>query len=334
MGIDCCQLHCHSSYSFKDGLNLPSELVERAAELGQPGFGLTDHGVLFGAPALFSACKQYGIKGVIGMEAYEAVPHEFDMERDGEIFKIKWADLNGRDRYYHLTIWVLNEIGWRNLCELHTRAWTRQYNPSQRGKPLLDRASMERHNEGLMIGLSCMASRTSVTLARHNEDAAYEAAKWYVDVFGPDRVVMEIMGNLPEQQSAIRGQRRVANRLGIHVVATNDVHYRDRIDGVENGPHHTLVQARAFKKADTEQATDRADDGFGQWYGSDGFYLKTGEEMLATGGFQIDEITRSCEILDKVDFDFDALPKPKPPIAAIPEPGEDPAFDAYCAIHA
>lgn len=330
MGIDCCQLHVHSTNSFKDGLTPVGELVARAAELEMPGMGLTDHGVLFGAPQLFAACAKQGIKGVIGMEAYEAVPHTFDMERDGEIFKVKWADLGERDRYYHLTIWVLNLTGWVNLCALHSLSWSSAYNPTQRGKPLVDRASLEQHSEGLMIGLGCMASRTSQILSRSGEDEAYKHAKWYADTF-PGRVVMEVMGNLPEQQAIMRSQRRIAQKLGVPVLATNDVHYKLQSEGVKDGPHHILVQARAFKKAETEQSADRSDDGFGQWYGSDGFYLKNGTEMLATG-FLPTEVEQSIAILDQVDFEFDKLPKPDPPIAAVPEPGDDPAFDAWAAL--
>lgn len=328
--MDCCQLHVHSTNSFKDGLTPVSEMVEHAAELGMPGMGLTDHGVLFGAPQLFQACAKHNIKGVIGMEAYEAVPHAFDLERDGSVFKIKWADLNGVYRYFHLTLWVLNRAGWVNLCALHARAWSSEYHPTVRGKPLIDRASLEAHSEGLMIGLGCMASRTSQVLASQGEEEAYKTAKWYVDTF-PGRVVMEVMGNLPEQVALMHSQRRIAKRLGIPCMGTNDVHYKEQAEGVENGPHHILVQARAFKKADTEQSTERSDDGFGQWYGSDGFYLKTGAEMLATG-FLPAEIEQTVAVLDRVDFDFSDLPKPKPPIAQVPQPGDEPEFDAWLSL--
>jgi DNA polymerase-3 subunit alpha len=330
-GCPAVQLHVHSRFSFKDGLAPVDDLVGRAAELGMPGMGLTDHGVLYGAPALFRSCKAHGIRGVIGMEAYEAVPHAFDMERDGEVFDVKWADLGDRDRYYHLTLWVMNETGWRNLVALHTQSYTAGFHPNKRGKPLLDRASMERHHEGLMVGLGCMASRTNVTLARESYDlkAAYEQAKWYKEVF-EDRAYMELMGNTADQQALLRPERQLAAKLGMQTVAVNDVHYRDRVDGVENGAHHTLVKSRAFKKADTEASTDKSDDGFGSWYGSDGFYMKSGPEMVETG-FQVDEVARTVEVLDRVTFDFDALSKPKPPIPVLPEPGDDPGFDAYLA---
>lgn len=328
MTIPCCHLHVHSRNSFKDALNGVDELVERAAQLEQPGIALTDHGVLFGAPDLFKYTRQHGIKGVIGMECYEAVPHAFDMERDGEIFKVKWADLNGQDRYYHLTLWVLNAKGWENICALHSRSWTRAYYPTQRGKPLLDRASIEKHSEGLAVGLGCMASRTNQLLSRGLDDEAYKRAQWYADVF-QGRCWIEHHNVLPEQLALIRPQRKLGQRLGIPSVWTGDVHYIDQEDGRENGPHHMLVQARAFKKANTEKTSERSDDGFGQWYGSDGFFLKDGQAALDGGGIQIADLTETLAILDMVDFEFEQLPLPKPPIAAVPAPGEDPSFDAW-----
>lgn len=325
-----CHMHVHARTSFKDGLSPIEDLVARAKLLDQPGIALTDHGVVFGAPDLFKACKKHGIKGVIGMEGYEAVPHEFDMERDGEIFKVKWADLDGRDRYYHLTLWALNLEGWKNLCALHSRSFGSSYYATQRGKPLLDRASLERYSSGLAVGLGCMASRTSLAVARAGQDLdpAYTSAKWYADVF-QGRCFMEIMGNLPEQQALIRGQRKLAARLGIPVLADNDVHYEQKNEGRENGAHHVLVQSRRFKKADTEEATDRSDDGFGSWYGSDGFFMKSATEMLATGGITPADLATSLQLLDLVDFDFSALPPAQPPTAQIPEPGDDESFDAW-----
>ncbi len=77
-------LHVHSEYSLLDGAcklsprkkNKKGEpvgrmsLAERAAELGMPALGLTDHGVMNGAVEHYKACKEHGIKPIIGMEAY------------------------------------------------------------------------------------------------------------------------------------------------------------------------------------------------------------------------------------------------------------------------
>lgn len=329
MGENCCQLHLHSAHSFKDGLAPVADLVARAAELEQPGIGLTDHGVLFGAAQFFKACDKHAIQGVIGMEIYEAVPHTFDPDPKGPhmaVFKNKWQE--GVPRYFHLTLWAQNEVGWRNLCAIHTLSFTEAYKP--KNQPLVDRATLEAHSEGLIVGLGCMASRTNVALAQGGD--GYEEAKWYADVFG-DRLYAEVMSNLPEQTELLRPQRKLAQRLGCPTLATNDVHYVAQADGVEGGPHHTLVQARRWKKKEgAEESGDRSDAGFGQWYGSDEFYLKSEAEMLATSGLLPDEVHRSIEVLDRVDFDFLELPKPAAPQAPVPAEGEDPAFDSWLSV--
>lgn len=327
---NCCQLHCHTAGSFRDGLPLVDELVQRAAELEHPGIGLTNHGNLFDAAQFFKACADHDIKGVIGMEAYEAVPHEFDLERDGPVFKQPYDRSN--PRYYHLTLWVQNVTGWKNLAAMHTQSFMKHHKP--KNQPLLDRAMLERHNEGLIVGLGCIASRTNQALERSGLEDAKRAAAWYKEVFG-DRVYVEVMGNLAEQVALMHSQRQLAKYLDVPTLGTNDVHYLRREDGVENGPHHLLVRARRWaKKEGEEESADKSDAGYGQWYGSDEFFLKDEPEMLATVGMLPQEVHQSVELLSRVDFDFGALDKPAPPVAPIPQPGEDPAFDLWLEMAA
>ena len=63
-------LHAHSEYSLLDGACKIDAMAARAAELGMPALGLTDHGVMNGAVELYKACGKHGIKPVIGLEAY------------------------------------------------------------------------------------------------------------------------------------------------------------------------------------------------------------------------------------------------------------------------
>ena len=49
-------LHVHSEYSLLDGANKIDAMAARAAELGMPALGLTDHGVMNGSVELFKAC--------------------------------------------------------------------------------------------------------------------------------------------------------------------------------------------------------------------------------------------------------------------------------------
>ena len=72
MTSDFVHLHVHSEFSLLDGQSRIQTLVERARELGMPALGLTDHGVMFGVLDFYRACKDAGVKPVIGMESYLA----------------------------------------------------------------------------------------------------------------------------------------------------------------------------------------------------------------------------------------------------------------------
>ena len=70
MSDSAVHLHVHSEYSLLDGACKIDRLAERAAELGMPALGLTDHGVMNGAVEHYKACRAAGIKPIIGLEAY------------------------------------------------------------------------------------------------------------------------------------------------------------------------------------------------------------------------------------------------------------------------
>ena len=62
------ELHCHSAYSFLDGVSLPEELARRASELGYGALALTDHNSLSGSMELAQAAKAHGVRAIHGAE--------------------------------------------------------------------------------------------------------------------------------------------------------------------------------------------------------------------------------------------------------------------------
>ena len=91
------ELHCHSAYSFLDGVSLPHELAWRAGELGHAALALTDHNSVSGSMELAVAAKQYGLHAIHGAEIDLADGH-------------------------HITLLVKDERGWSNLCRIITLA--------------------------------------------------------------------------------------------------------------------------------------------------------------------------------------------------------------------
>src|SRR5439155_18550117 len=113
-------LHVHSEYSLLDGACKIQALAERAAEFGQPALGLTDHGVMNGSIELYKACKEHGIKPILGLEAYLCD----DVRSDAVRYERN-----------HLTLVASNDTGFRNLVELSSAGFLEGY---RRGKANVD----------------------------------------------------------------------------------------------------------------------------------------------------------------------------------------------------
>src|SRR3972149_11345137 len=102
-------LHLHTEFSLLDGLSRIPKLLERVRELGQEVCAITDHGALYGAVDFYQEAHSAGIKPIIGVEAYVAK-----------------GDRRSRDPQekspYHLTLLARDQLGYRNLLPLVTKA--------------------------------------------------------------------------------------------------------------------------------------------------------------------------------------------------------------------
>lgn len=63
-------IHCHSEHSLKDSAMHITSLVNTAKEMGAKAVALTDHGTMTGIVSFMDACKEAGINGIPGVEAY------------------------------------------------------------------------------------------------------------------------------------------------------------------------------------------------------------------------------------------------------------------------
>ena len=90
-------LHRHDEYSTFDGFGKPEELAELAKELGHTSLGISNHGNTNGLVKHYYACKENGIKPVMGCEGY-FLP----------VYK-------PQTRGYHLCLFAKNQEGYTNL---------------------------------------------------------------------------------------------------------------------------------------------------------------------------------------------------------------------------
>ncbi len=250
-------LHCHSEYSLLDGLSRIPDLVNRAAELGQPAVALTDHGAMYGVIEFYRAAKAAGVKPIIGMESYMARRRMED--RHPELDKER----------YHLLLLAMNRTGYRNLLKLASEAQLRGYYY----RPRVDKEALAAHSEGLIVTTGCLAAEVPHFLNRGQEEEAARRLEWYLEVFGRERFFVELQHHdIPELHAVNRTLVAWARKYDLRLVATNDVHYVRPEDAV---PHDVLLCVQTGKRL-TEQNRMRMSDG--------GYYLKSYREMEALFG--------------------------------------------------
>lgn len=209
-------LHVHSHYSLLDGTAKIDDLLDYVKELGMDSVALTDHGVMYGAVEFFKKAKAKGIKPIIGCEIYTA-PEGMHNKRAG-------ID----NKRHHLILLAKNEIGYKNLVQLVTKANLEGYYY----KPRIDDELLSKHSEGL-IGLSaCVQGQIPRLLLAGQYEKAEELAKKYESFFGKGNFYLEIQHH-PEIEDQVKANDRLialSRKTNIPLVATNDIHYLRKED--------------------------------------------------------------------------------------------------------
>ncbi len=210
-------LHVHTEYSLLDGACRIKDLVAAVKAQGQTAVAITDHGVLYGAVQFFQAAKAAGIEPIIGCEIYVAPRSRF--QKEGAV----------DSHPYHFTLLCKNELGYRNLIQLVSKAHLEGFYR----KPRADRALLQQHHEGLIALSGCMSGEVARLLLAGDYAAAKAAAIRDDALFGRGNYYLELHNHdLPEEAKVRAGLKRIAAETGIPLVAANDVHYLRREDAV------------------------------------------------------------------------------------------------------
>ncbi len=122
-------LHVHSEYSILDGACRIGPLVGRAADMGMPAVGLTDHGSMAGAVELARAAGKAGVKPILGCEMYIVDDHATRVQKE---------------RRAHLTLLAETTEGYHNLVRLVSSAYLDGY----WYRPRVDLDQLSAHSAG------------------------------------------------------------------------------------------------------------------------------------------------------------------------------------------
>ncbi len=291
-------LHTHSEYSLLDGANRIEALVKRAKEFEMPALALTDHGCLFGAWTFQKAARAEGIKPILGMEAYVAPGSRKERARAGQ----------GEKAYYHLVLLARDEVGYRNLVKLSSIGYLEGFYI----RPRIDREVLARHSEGLIVTSACMAGEVARHLLAGNWEGALKAAEWYANTF-PDRYYLEVQAHeTPGQKDLNAAVFRLAQELGLPVVATNDAHFLRR----EDHRAHDVLLCIGLGKDLSDPSRMRYDEGL---------YFKSPQEIAAFFPEHPEVLHNTLRIAEEVDLEL----KRKVHLPRFPVPSQFPGPDEY-----
>ena len=284
-------LHAHTEYSMLDGAAKIVDYLKKVKDLNQPAAAITDHGNLYGAMEFVQKANDLGIKPIIGYEAYITPGSRFDRP-DRE-----------NNKRYHLTLLAENNIGYQNLVELVSKAYTEGYYY----KPRIDYELLDQHHDGLIALSGCLGGELAQHLApdgsveegnTSNErsfEKALDIAKKYQSIFGKENYFIEIHNHGIKQQLDILDDLvEIAELIDAPLVAANDSHYVE-----ENGAeaHDALLCVQTNRTLDDESRFR---------FDGSGYYVKSAEEMRKL--FPEDKYPGACDntlaIANRVNYEF------------------------------
>jgi len=225
-------LHLHSQYSLLDGAIGFEKLFKRCKTLGMSSVALTDHGNMFGALEFYTKARSKDIKPVLGIEAYVAPGSRFDRTKT-----------TISDAAYHLILLAENNAGYANLLKLASAGYTEGFYY----RPRIDKEILAQLNEGLIAASACLKGEIPALLAAGDDKAAVAAAESYVKIFGENRFFIELQSHETDEPHINEALKELANKMGLGLVATNDVHFLEQDD---YEAHNCLCCISTGKNAD------------------------------------------------------------------------------------
>ncbi|HEY0789997.1 MAG TPA: DNA polymerase III subunit alpha [Chthoniobacterales bacterium] len=283
-------LHLHTEYSLLDGAIRIPDLVKKAAAAGMPAVAMTDHGNMYGAVEFYQAATKAGVKPIIGCEVYMAPGSMTDK-----------SATSARDAAYHFTLLAKDAEGYRNLVKLVSAA----HLDGQHYKPRIDKDILARHSVGLIGMSACLKGEINVAIVQGDLRKAEHVAGEFRDIFGPENFFLELHDHgIEAQQTCNRALVGLGRKLGLGLVAANDVHFLERS---HHEAHDVMICIGTGAMVHDER----------RMHYSTEVYFKSRDEMAALFGEIPDALANTLRIAEacdlKLDFGVSKYPAYPPP---------------------
>ena len=239
-------LRLHSEYSLVDGLVRLKPLAQKVAELKMPAVALTDFNNFFGLVKFYKACQSNGIKPILGSE----VIIQDDVEETGGS---------------QLVLLICNDIGYKNLTELISRAYQEGQKQST---PTVKLEWLEGHSDGLIALSGGRLGEIGIALISGRKSDAENSLARLMRLF-PQRFYLELQRTgRQDEEDYLHSVIDLSANFDCPVVATNDVRFliRDEFEA-----HEARVCIHEGRTLDDPRRERRF---------SEDQYLRSAEEMF------------------------------------------------------
>ncbi len=317
-------LHVHSQYSILDAAADIYDIVKKAAAMKLGAVALTDHGNMFGAVDFYKACKDSGVKPILGCEFYVAPESRFDKKKE-----------YGARTNFHLTVLAKNTEGYHNLCKLSSIGYTEGFYYH----PRIDYEVLKKYKEGLICLSGCLSSLTSFEALNGKRESLLDKIRWHQDLFGEDYYLELQRHRMSEEdmrsdglyqetwlqqyyQDYINKQDKInailleiSKECKIKVVATNDSHYIERVDW---RAHEILLNIQSGEPTEIWEKDSLGNPKFRvpnpkrRTYPSHECYFKSPEQMIELFKDIPEAISTTLEIAEKCNVSIDFKTKHYP----------------------
>lgn len=197
-------LHRHDEFSTFDGFGNAAELAVLSKELGYESLCTTNHGNTNGLIQTYKACRQVGIKPILGVEGY---------------FLPVWKE---KQRGYHMCMIAKNLIGYGNLNRMQYDGEKHRYY-----NPIWSFETLEKYHEGCICTTACVAGYLAQAVLKGAMKQAEKYLRRLKNIFGDDLYVEVQPYSITDegvQEKVNKLSWELAKKLNIKCILTSDSH--------------------------------------------------------------------------------------------------------------
>lgn len=200
-------LHVHSDYSIRDGLESVEAIAKQAAKMKIPALALTDWTNVCGYIKFYNACRNNGIKPIMGADLIVEEPYANAL-----------SNSEGKN-IFRVTVLAMDHVGQQNLYDLLSNAWLRADAGAFNAYNKL--SELAYYNTGLIL-LNGFRGDLANLAKEHQEALLNDRLEFYKQYFG-DRFCLEITRTKREGEAAFENMAlNFCVQHHITPVATND----------------------------------------------------------------------------------------------------------------